>query len=126
MFNLISLNSAKGLIPVALIALAGVAAYFLWSKAQANSAAANAANNAADSTAGLTSGDTSTLADLALLQSLMGNTSTTGSTTAISTSQPTYTAGVGGQAFTGSNAVSQPAPTTSGSSTGNTVPGQGV
>jgi cytoskeletal protein RodZ len=124
MFNFINIKDAKGFIPIALVALAGVAAYYLWTKAQANSAAANAANNTADAN-GVSSGDTTTLADLALLQSLMAG-SGTGSTTQLSSDQPTYTSP---GSLTGSNAVSAPVQqpiTTSGSSTGNTSVTQGV
>lgn len=124
MFNFINIKDAKGFIPVAIVALAGVLAYYLWSKARANSAAANASNDVGDSTA-VSSGDTTSLADLALLQQLMAG-SNTGSTTQLSSSQPTYT-NPGSQ--TGSNAVSAPVqqpPTTSGSSTGNTYVTQGV
>jgi predicted negative regulator of RcsB-dependent stress response len=117
MFNFINLSDAKGLIPVALIALAGVAAYWLWSKAQANAASANSANATSVLTAGE---DPSALENLALLSQLFG---TSGSTTQLSSSQPTIQAG--GQT-TGSNAAAAPAPTTSGSSTGNTPVTQGV
>jgi hypothetical protein len=117
MFNFINLSGAKDLVPVVILALLGVGIYYLFSRAHA----ANAANSAVDPTASVTSGNLTSLADLALLQSLMGGT---GTGTQLSTSQPTYTSP--SQTGTGSNAPSAQPPTTSGSSTGGTVVTQGV
>jgi hypothetical protein len=119
MFNFINLSGAKDLVPVVILALLGVGIYYLISRAHAASAAANVT----DPTASITSGNLTSVADLALLQSLMAG-SGTGATTQLSTSQPTYTG-------TGSNANPAPAPaaaapTTSGSSTGGTIVTQGA
>jgi cytoskeletal protein RodZ len=124
MFNFLNISDSKALVPIALVALAGVFGYWIWSKAQANAAAANAAN-ASDAT-GLVSGQNANLEDLALLSSLFGANS--GSTTTSTTGQVTVTPGstTTGTTTNGTAAPTQTAPTTSGSSTGNTVVTQGV
>jgi hypothetical protein len=123
MFNFLNVSDAKGLWPIVLLAAVGVAGWYVWNRSKQ----AQAANNVADSTSAVTSGNTTTLADLALLQSLLGSNS--GSTTQLSTSQPTYTSSGAPSSITGSNAASAPVQqpiTTSGSSTGNTYVTQGV
>ena len=108
MFNFLNVSDAKGLWPIVLLAAVGVAGWYVWNKSKQTAAA----NNISDSTSAVTSGDTTTLADLALLQSLMG--ANTGTTTQLSGSQPTYT-NPGSQVTTGSNAPAAPAPTTNSS-----------
>lgn len=117
MFNFLNVSDAKGLWPIVMLAAVGVAGWYVWNRSKQT----QAANAVSDSTASVTAGDTTTVADLALLQSLLGGGSTP--TQQLSTSQPTISPG--GQ-FTGSNAPSQAAPSTSGSSTGGTVITQGL
>ena len=82
MFNLLNISDAKGLVPVALAALIGVAIWYLWKHAKDQ----QAANNLANAETGLTSGGGTNVADLALLASVLNQNSgaaTQGSGTAV-------------------------------------------
>lgn len=117
MFSLVNLGDWRSIIPVALIGLAGVAAYFLWTRAKANEA--NAAAAQTEASAGSVT-NTGQLAGLALLGSLFGGGQ---ATTPATGGQPTYSAPTGSNAMAAS--ISQ-VPLGSGSSTGNTPVSQGV
>lgn len=118
MFNFINLSDARSIVPIALIALAGIAAWFLWTRAKRNDAEANAAASSAYNASAAGVPNTGSLMNLALLQSLFSGSSPAQG----ASGQVTYSAPV--QPNTGSNAA--PAPVSSGSSTGNTPVSQGV
>lgn len=113
-FGLINLDAAK-VEPLAIIAVAALAGWWLYSTIQAKQATAAAAQSAADQQnydtygAGYSSDFTQQAADVALLNSLMGGGTT--NTTATNSSQPTYTA---------------PSSTTGTTTTTNTVAGTGT
>lgn len=64
MFNFLNVSDARGLVPVAITALIGVAIWYLWKRAQARQDAGNALD------AGASTGGAN-VADLALLQTLL-------------------------------------------------------
>jgi len=111
MFNFLNVSDARGLWPIVALAAIGVAGWYVWQRTKADPAGASAT---------VTAGNATTVADLALLQSLMGGQSLGGGAKQpVSMSQPTYYS-------TGSNAPAAAAPSTSGSSTGNTYITQGA
>lgn len=127
MFNLVNLNS-KSVGGIVVAALAAAFIYWVYTKAQANSAAATAANNAtADASGDLYGGAASTsgLTQLALLSALFGSNATQASQQTLSTTQPTYTApgsdasGPGGTNGLGGISANIPSATVSTSSVGN-------
>jgi hypothetical protein len=68
MFNLINLSDAKGLVPVAVTALIGVAIWYLWKRAQDH----RSANNLDSLESGLSGqGGGTNVADLALLAQIL-------------------------------------------------------
>ena len=130
MFSFVSLD-AKTVAPVVVIALAGIAAWFLWTRAKRNQAQAAAADASAATynASSLAVNPAGTLGNLALLSALFGSNATGTAATGTAAGQVTYTAPT--PSTTGSNAaaaVATPAAAavTSGSSSGNTTVSQGV
>lgn len=127
MFSLFSIDGktiGKAVVPLMFAGLAAFGIYWLYTKAQANQAAQAEAN--ANATAlNAEGGDGADAAEqqLASLSALFGGTTTGTAAPALSQTGVTYTAP---ETNGGNSAPSQPAPSTSGSSTGNDPVTQGA
>ena len=96
MFNFINIKDAKGLIPLALVALVGFGIYYVWNKTQTSKAQAAAATQSLQSLGGSAySGaqSASGLESLALLSSLLGGSTTSQGLDGGTSGTPTITAG---------------------------------